>query len=202
MLTPAEILGPEGRIAARLDSYEHRPQQIEAALAIEDALADSRHCLVEAGTGVGKSMAYLIPAVDWATTNNERVVISTATINLQDQLIGKDLPILAQALGMPFRAAVVKGRNNYLCPRRLATLRRRGPTSVGEMRVLAKILVWLLDSSTGDKGEISLRGFEENAVWARLSAQDEGCTLERCDSQMHGTCPFFKARSEAESEPD
>ena len=100
---------------------------------------------------------------------------------------------------MECRAAVVKGRSNYLCPRRLATLRRRRPTSVGELRVLAKILVWLLESDSGDKGEISLRGFEENVVWSRLSAEDEGCTLDRCGDQMHGACPFYKARRDAEA---
>jgi DNA polymerase-3 subunit epsilon/ATP-dependent DNA helicase DinG len=157
------------------------------------------HLMIEAPTGVGKSLAYLIPALYWATTNNERVVISTATINLQDQLINKDLPLVGQALGIPFRAAVLKGRGNYLCPRRLATLRRRGPTSVGEVRVLAKILVWLLDTESGDKGEISLRGFEENVVWSRLSAEDEGCTMERCSEQMGGACPIYKARRAAEA---
>ena len=148
--------------------------------AVTSAFNEDEHLMVEAPTGVGKSLAYLIPAIYWATQNNERVVISTATINLQDQLINKDLPILREALGLPFQAAVLKGRSNYLCPRRLATLRRRGPTSVGELRVLAKILVWLLESDSGDKGEISLRGFDENAVWSRLSAEDEGCSLERC----------------------
>src|SRR5690606_38494836 len=116
-----------------------------------------------------------------------------------DQLIDKDLPILSEALGVECRAAVVKGRGNYLCPRRLATLRRRRPTSVGELRVLAKILVWLLESDSGDKGEISLHGFEENVVWSRLSAEDEGCTLDRCGDQMHGACPFYKARRDAEA---
>ena len=142
---------------------------------------------------------YLVPAVLWATQNNERVVISTATINCRSKLIAKDLPMLAQALDIDFRAAVVKGRSNYLCPRRLLTLRRRGATSIAELRVLAKILVWLLDSDSGDRGEISLRGYEENAIWARLSAADEGCTLDRCHDQMHGVCPFYKARRAAES---
>jgi DNA polymerase-3 subunit epsilon/ATP-dependent DNA helicase DinG len=94
---------------------------------------------------------------------------------------------------------VLKGRSNYLCPRRLSTLRRRGPTSTGELRVLAKILVWLLESESGDRGEISLRGFEENAIWSRLSAEDEGCTSERCSSQMGGACPLYKARRAAEA---
>ena len=188
-----------GELARYFPGYEHREQQVDMLRAVARAFNEDEHLMIEAPTGVGKSLAYLIPAIYWAMQNNERVVISTATINLQDQLINKDLPILAEALGVECRAAVVKGRGNYLCPRRLATLRRRRPTSVGELRVLAKILVWLLESDSGDKGEISLRGFEENVVWSRLSAEDEGCTLERCGDQMHGACPFYKARRSAES---
>jgi DNA polymerase-3 subunit epsilon/ATP-dependent DNA helicase DinG len=195
----AAIIEDGGRMAQHFPAYEHRPQQVEMLRAVAAAINQDNHLMIEAPTGVGKSMAYLIPAIYWATMNNQRVVISTATINLQDQLINKDLPILREALGIPFEAAVLKGRSNYLCPRRLATLRRRGPTSVGELRVLAKILVWLLQSDTGDKGEISLRGFDENVVWSRLSAEDEGCTIERCSEQMHGVCPFHKARRAAEA---
>jgi ATP-dependent DNA helicase DinG len=195
----AAIIEEDGRMAQTVPGYEHRPQQVEMLRAVADAFNSGEHLMIEAPTGVGKGLAYLIPAIYWATFNNERVIVSTATITLQDQLINKDLPVLHEALGIPFKAAVLKGRSNYLCPRRLATLRRRGPTSVGEMRVLAKILVWLLESDSGDKGEISLRGFDENVVWSRLSAEDEGCTLERCGDQMHGACPFYKARREAES---
>ena len=195
----ASIIEQGGELARVFAGYEDRPQQVEMLRTVAEAFNREEHLIIEAATGVGKSLGYLIPAVLWATQNNERVVISTATINLQEQLINKDLPMLAQALEIPFRATVVKGRNNYLCPRRLLTLRRRGPTSIAELRVLAKILVWLLDSDSGDRGEISLRGYEENAVWARLSAADEGCTLDRCHDQMHGVCPFYKARRAAES---
>jgi DNA polymerase-3 subunit epsilon/ATP-dependent DNA helicase DinG len=195
----ADTIEEGGRMARAFPGYEHRPEQVEMLRDVASAFNGEYHLMIEAPTGVGKSLAYLIPAIYWATHNNERVVISTATINLQDQLVDKDLPILSDSLGIPFKAAVVKGRGNYLCPRRLATLRRRGPTSVSELRVLAKILVWLLASESGDKGEISLRGFEENVVWSRLSAEDEGCALERCGDQMHGACPFYKARREAEA---
>jgi len=195
----AGLIEEGGALARAYPGYEHRPQQVQMLRAVADSFNDGDHLLIEAPTGVGKGMAYLIPAITWAVQNQERVVISTATINLQDQLIEKDLPMLREALGIPFEAAVVKGRGNYLCPRRLATLRRRKPTSASELRVLAKILVWLLQSDTGDKGEISLRGPEENAVWSRLSAEDEGCTLDRCEQQMHGACPFYKARKAAEA---
>jgi len=195
----ASIIERGGELSRVFEGYEDRPQQVEMLRRVAEAFNRDHHLMIEAATGVGKSLGYLIPAVLWAALNNERVVISTATINLQDQLLNKDLPLLQRALDLPFEAAVVKGRSNYLCPRRLLTLRRRGPTSVAELRVLAKILVWLLESDSGDRGEISLRGYEENAIWARLSAADEGCTMERCHDQMHGVCPFYKARRAAEA---
>ena len=108
--------------------------------------------LTEAGTGVGKSFAYLIPAALWALQNGLRVIVSTNTINLQDQLINKDIPDLQAALDLDLRATILKGRNNYLCPRRMEAMRRRGPETPNEMRVFAKILVWLQGSGTGDRG--------------------------------------------------
>jgi ATP-dependent DNA helicase DinG len=155
--------------------------------------------LVEAGTGTGKSLAYLIPAAYWAIKNNTRVVISTNTINLQDQLINKDIPDLQGALNIPVRAAVLKGRSNYLCPRRVEALRRRKPENVHEARVLAKVLVWLLDSRTGDRTEINLNGNIERMVWSRLSAEDEGCRLEVCLKRTGGRCPFYRAKIAAEN---
>jgi len=193
------IIDEGGALSQAIPNFDRRPQQIEMARAVTDAFNRGQHILIEAGTGTGKSIAYLVPAILWAVTNNQRVVISTNTINLQEQLINKDLPILQQALNTPFRAAVLKGRSNYLCPRRLAAIRRRKPTSVDELRTLAKILVWLLESQTGDRGEISLRGPIENITWQRLSAEDEGCLLDRCRSIMGGVCPFYKARKAAES---
>ncbi len=193
------LIDDDGALAAAIPAFEQRPQQIEMARAVVRAFNTGHHALIEAGTGTGKSIAYLVPALEWAMTNNQRVVISTNTINLQEQLINKDLPVLHEALGQDFRAVVLKGRGNYLCPRRLAAIRRRRPTSVEELRTLAKILVWLLESPTGDRGEISLRGPAENITWQRLSAEDEGCLLERCRAVMDGSCPFYKARKAAES---
>ncbi|MCB9451682.1 MAG: DEAD/DEAH box helicase family protein [Anaerolineaceae bacterium] len=197
--TVTEILGDSGVMAQRLEGYEKRDQQIAMATAITEFFNTSQHAFIEAGTGTGKSIAYLIPSILWATQNRERVVISTNTINLQEQLIDKDLPKLAEILDTPFKAVVLKGRSNYLCPRRLAIARRRQPTHVDALRTLAKILVWLLESKTGDRGEISLRGPIEQDTWGRLSAEDEGCGIEQCKSQMDGICPFYRARKAAES---
>jgi DNA polymerase-3 subunit epsilon/ATP-dependent DNA helicase DinG len=155
--------------------------------------------MVEASTGVGKSFAYLIPAAIWSQQNNARVVISTNTINLQDQLIHKDIPDLRQAMDLDFQASVLKGRSNYLCPRRLENFRRRGPETAEEVRILAKIMVWLLDSASGDRAELNLNGAPERDVWTRISAEDEACTQETCMQRTGGTCPFYRARQAAHS---
>jgi DNA polymerase-3 subunit epsilon/ATP-dependent DNA helicase DinG len=196
----AAIIEPGGLIENIIPGYESRQSQVRMLKTVTNALSSEQHLIIEAPTGTGKSIAYAIPAIYWAAANNERVVISTATIALQDQLIRQDIPLLQEVLGIDFKAAVMKGRSNYLCPRRLRTLRRRPPTSIEELRVLAKILVWLQEEgASGDKGDISLRGGAEQITWVRLSAQDEGCTRGRCESQMHGACPFYKARRAAEA---
>jgi DNA polymerase-3 subunit epsilon/ATP-dependent DNA helicase DinG len=148
--------------------------------AVADAFSQQKHLMVEAGTGTGKSLAYLIPAAAWALQNGERVVISTNTIALQDQLVNKDIPDMIAALDLDINVSVLKGRNNYLCPRRLNLLRKRQPENVDELRVLAKVLVWLQSSDSGDRNEINLNGPIERTVWSRLSAEDEGCKLETC----------------------
>lgn len=153
---------------------------------------------------VHNSVGYLIPAAVWALQNNERVVISTNTLNLQDQLIRKDVPDLQAALGLDFRVALLKGRSHYLCPRRLDSLRRHGPKTADEMRVLAKVLVWLNESEghTDAAGlplnELSL-GPHERAIWLRISAEDEGCTGDMCQGKMQGRCPFYRARRAAQA---
>src|SRR3954471_16099841 len=135
-LSSADILGPDGRIAARLANYEQRPQQLQMADAVARAIAAKRHLVAEAGTGVGKSFAYLVPAILAATEreaekrvgNSEKqkaesaspkIVISTHTISLQEQLIQKDLPLLNAVIPREFSAVLVKGRRNYLSLRRL-----------------------------------------------------------------------------------
>ena len=193
------VLEYGGPFASYFSDYEYRPQQVEMLRSVAKAFSKKVHLLVEAGTGTGKSFAYLVPAAMWAVKNNTRVVISTNTINLQDQLIKKDIPDLCSVLKMDLRATVLKGRSNYLCPRRLETLRQRGPGSVDEMRVLAKILVWSERSGSGDRGEINLNGPAERDIWLRLSAEDEGCQAESCQVRIAGGCPFYRARQAAQS---
>ncbi len=191
-----EYGGPFSRYFA---AYEQRPQQVEMMRAVTHALSYGQHLMVEAGTGTGKSFAYLVPAALWSTENDLRVVISTNTINLQDQLIKKDIPDLCKALGIDLRATVLKGRSNYLCPRRLEIMRQRGPESVEEMRVLAKVLVWLSQNGSGDRNEINLNGPIERDKWMRISAEDEGCKAEVCMSRTGGGCPFYQSKQAAQS---
>jgi ATP-dependent DNA helicase DinG len=201
-LAPEEasaILEPGGELSRVQPDYEHRAQQVRMTEAVAGALSSGRHLLVEAGTGTGKSLAYLIPAFLWARKNGRRVVVSTNTINLQDQLIQKDIPLLRQVLGEELGAAVLKGRSNYLCPSRMEALVRLRPRTPEEMRILAKVLVWQSRGGSGDRTDLSLSGPAEVAAWSRLSADDEGCTMEACLQRTGGTCPFFLARSSAEA---
>ncbi len=193
----ASILEYGGPFSSYFEAYEQRPEQVEMLRAVTDALSTGRHLMVEAGTGVGKSFAYLVPAALFAIQNNTRVVVSTNTINLQDQLIKKDIPDLRAALNLDLRAAVLKGRSNYLCPRRLQYMRQRFPANENEMRVLAKVLVWLLENQSGDRNEINLTGPAEREVWARMSAEDDACGGESCVKHTGGACPFYKARQAA-----
>src|SRR5258706_3573179 len=193
----ASILEYGGPFSQYFESYEQRPEQVEMLKAVTNALSYGNHLIVEAGTGVGKSFAYLVPAALFAIQNNTRVVVSTNTINLQDQLIKKDIPGLQAALKSNLRAAVLKGRVNYLCPRRLDYLRTHGPRDANEMRVLAKILVWALENISGDRNEINLTGPAERDVWARLSAEDDNCTTEMCVGRMGEACSFHLAKQAA-----
>ncbi len=195
----ASILEYGGPFSQYFEAYEHRPEQLDMLRAVTNALSRGNHLLVEAGTGVGKSFAYLVPAALFALQNNTRVVISTNTINLQDQLIQKDIPDLRAALNLDLRAAVLKGRANYLCPRRLENIKRFGPRNEDEMRVLAKILVWQMTDPSGDRNAINLNGNTEREVWLRLSAEDDACTTETCLKRTGGACPFHRAKTAAQS---
>ncbi|NMC46228.1 MAG: DNA polymerase III subunit epsilon [Chloroflexi bacterium] len=186
-----------GSFSRYIPQFESRSQQVEMAHMIASALNNSQHFMVEAGTGTGKSFAYLVPAALWSTRNQARVVISTNTINLQDQLIKKDIPDTKAALDLDLRATVLKGRRNYLCPRRLEGLRYRGPRTREEVRILAKVLVWLEKGGSGDRGELNLNGGQEWDVWSRLSAEDETCGAEACMARMGGVCPYYLARQRA-----
>lgn len=199
----AQMLEPGGAFAKQFPSYEFRPEQVKMLRAVAKAFSEGQHAMVEAGTGTGKSFAYLVPAAQWAIQNGQRVVISTNTINLQEQLLHKDVPDVEAALKLGLKAALLKGRSNYLCPRRLDNARRHRPKQADEMRVLSKVLVWLAtesptDGEDGERPPLSL-GPGDRAAWVRLSAEDENCSMNTCQTRMHGSCAYFQARRAAEA---
>ena len=195
----ASVLEYGGPFSQYFEAYEQRPQQVDMLKAVTNALSNGNHLLVEAGTGVGKSFAYLVPAAMFAVQNNTRVVISTNTINLQDQLIKKDIPDLQAALNLDVRASVLKGRSNYLCPRKVESMRSHGPANANEMRVLAKLIVWGLENKSGDRNELNLTGPIEREIWNRLSAEDDNCSTDTCLGRAGGTCPFYRAKQAAQN---
>ncbi len=194
----AAFLEPRGVLARQIPQFEHREQQVMMARAVADALSRGSHLIVEAGTGTGKSIAYLLPAALYALENNTRVVISTNTKNLQEQLLQKDIPTVQQALQRPLRAAVLKGRANYLCPHRFARLLESDVKKPEVVRVLGKVLVWLAQDGSGDRAEINLNGPVEQAIWQRISADAPMCKADRCLQVSGGACPFQYARNAAE----
>ena len=192
-VTVAAVFAPDGPLAHRLVGYEDRPQQRELAAAIEGTFRDGGALLAEAGTGVGKSLAYLVPAVGRAL-GGERVIVSTHTLPLQDQLVRKDLPALQEALGSTVEIAVLKGRSNYLCPRRWQSFRGLVATR-DEARLLLKTLVWRTATNSGDRAELNLLGSESD-LWGRISADDETCDARRC-ARVAGGCYLQRAREAA-----
>lgn len=195
-----EILGPQGLMAKAFPGFEHRPEQVEMMQAVAEALNCGKHLIVEAGTGTGKSIAYLLPAIFFALDNNVPLVISTNTINLQEQLTGKDIPDLIKALEGHFpglRYAQLKGRSNYLCLRRWNLLRRSQALTRDEVRFLLRTLVWVATTPTGDRAELTLRGGDP-VLWSRVCSQGESCLGGQCIYQKRGHCFLYRARRQAE----
>jgi DNA polymerase-3 subunit epsilon/ATP-dependent DNA helicase DinG len=188
-----------GPLARALVAYEPRLEQVRMAQHVAGTLNVGGHLLVEAGTGTGKGLAYLLPAAVRALAADQRVVVSTATTNLQDQLFEHDLPLVAAALGpeMPLRAAVLKGRGNYLCLQRWQLLTQSQDLAIEERTLLIKTLFWLPRTETGDRAELHLTPGEEEA-WLRLSATTEACTPTRCTYHRIGVCFLARARRIAE----
>ena len=189
----ASALGPDGLVARSLKGYEHRPEQIAMAEAVDRAFRAGRHLIAEAGTGVGKSFAYLVPAIHLATREKRRVLLSTYTISLQEQLVEKDLPLLAKALGLEFRAVLVKGRANYLCLRRLERASRLAATlftSAAERRELERLEEWAL--ATGDGSLSDLAPLPAPRVWDRVCAEHGNCRGRKCLHERR--CFYQRAR--------
>lgn len=227
MLTSQDILGPQGRIAARLKHYEARPQQLAMADAVADAIRQRKHLVVEAGTGVGKSFAYLVPAILYATESQQaaegpanddpstaakkpapaqppsaeqkeddeprRVIVSTHTISLQEQLMGKDLPLLKAVFPYEFTAVLVKGRHNYVSLRRLdGAMRRAGglfasPAELAELRGLNQ---WSHTTHDGSLSDLDHRPL--STVWDEVASDHGNCMGRQCPT--YGRCFYYQAR--------
>ena len=197
-----DFFGPGGALGQLFPGYESRPQQAEMAQAVARAFNQHDTLLVEAGTGTGKSIGYLVPAALYALQHGERVVISTNTINLQDQLASKDIPILQHILeaadpDLPaLRAVQLKGRSNYLCLKRYQMLRDQPEHSEEQTRALVKIQLWLPATNTGDRSELVLMR-NEAAAWNNVNVNPDMCLRQRCP--LYKECFYFKARHEAEA---
>ncbi len=202
-ITVADILGPEGSIARRLENYEDRPQQLEMAEAVAAAIERKHHLIVEAGTGVGKSFAYLAPAIlaatepppaaGDATTSPRRVVISTQTIALQEQLMQKDLPLLNSVIPREFSAVLVKGRRNYLSLRRMASAMNRASSLFErdeDFVELRRLNQWSQETHDGSLADLDPG--PTPIVWDEVASDSGNCLGRRCPT--HSKCFYYAAR--------
>ena len=197
-----QLMSPTGPFAQAFSGFEQRAEQVEMLNSVTQAIYEGQKLVVEGGTGVGKSMAYLLPAALFAAARGLRVVISTNTINLQEQLIRKDIPALIKVLegsgvveeGL-IKATQLKGRTNYLCLRRWNYLAHSENPSADEARLLSKTAVWLQDTVGGDRSEINLSG-RDAFTWSKVSAGEKGgCPALRSSS---GACFLRSARERAD----
>ncbi|MCP4190334.1 MAG: DEAD/DEAH box helicase [Planctomycetaceae bacterium] len=203
-LTPSDILGPDGRLSDRLTGYESREQQIQMADAVAQALDEQRHLIVEAGTGTGKSFAYLVPAIlavsDPAVDESvrpRRIVVSTHTISLQQQLMTNDLPILNSVIPREFTAVLVKGRSNYLSIRRLMNAADRMKNLFSEPEdtdQLRDLLSWSKSTTDGSLADLNFR--PKGSVWDEVASDSSNCLGRSCPH--HKSCFYYQARRRAQ----
>lgn len=186
----------DGILSSTFNNYEFRPQQLQMLKTIKEAFTYNLHALIEAGTGTGKSLAYLIPALLWSQEHKCKIIITTNTIALQEQLYQIDVPFLEKGLNCKLPVSIVKGRNNYLCLRRFHKLCNENQSLFWREKVfLVQVDNWLNQTCTGDKEEINLNS-HENEYWSQISSQIETCVGNKCTYQQQ--CYFWKNRKEAE----
>ncbi|MGH7143268.1 MAG: ATP-dependent DNA helicase, partial [Planctomycetota bacterium] len=192
------VFAPDGPLSRVFKNYEMREEQVEMAVAVGAALSDGRHLVVEAGTGTGKSLAYLVPAVLFSLRNHTPVVISTHTKTLQGQLMNKDLPILRKALGKVFKAALLKGRSNYLCLRKFNELLRGAQAQLepDEYEPMPGVVSWAAATPDGDvEGLATFDAARDWRLWSKLHTVGADCLGRKC--RYFTRCFVFKARGEA-----
>jgi predicted DnaQ family exonuclease/DinG family helicase len=191
----AGLLGPEGPLAQVLPGYEHRESQMQMLLAVAQIQARGGTLVVEAGTGTGKSLAYLLPSIARAVRHRQRVVVSTNTHTLQEQLMSKDLPGLREWLPWDFKAVLLKGRSNYVSLRRWRRYLAEPCSDADELMFKLKILIWLHSTESGDRSELRLHGREE-VFWTRIASDPLDCVGIHCTKE---DCYVHRARAEAET---
>lgn len=196
--TVSKLLSVNGPFSKAFSGFEHRPEQEQMLASVTRAMYRSEHLVVEGGTGVGKSMSYLLPSALFALSKGQRVVISTNTINLQEQLMNKDIPALTGVLeesGLVeegvLKAALLKGRSNYLCLRRWNHLARNESPTIDDARLLSKTSIWMQETVNGDRSEINLSGRDFNS-WGQISAGEKGF----CPGLRDGSPCFLRAARE------
>src|SRR3981081_1463135 len=179
----------ENGLLSKAKNFEFRPQQHDMAVAVARALEEDRHLVVEAGTGVGKSLAYLVPAILMALEQKKTAIVSTHTINLQEQLLYKDIPILKKILPVEFDAALMKGRQNYLCPRRLerALQQANEQFSTPGAAELARVVEWARTTKDGTLSDLAIE--PDPKVWAQVCSEAHICTGKTCGQ---GSQCFFQ----------
>lgn len=194
-LTLKDIFSPGGIVSDHLQGYEFREEQLNMANAVARAFAASEHLIVEAGTGVGKSFAYLIPAISLALKTEQTVVVSTNTISLQEQLITKDLPFLEQVLPREFKAVLAKGRRNYLSRRRLNSLLtyERGLfDTMEEVEQVRDIVQWVETTEDGSQADLPIQ--PNINIWEKVKSDRDNCLGRKCPT--YDVCFYFNARNE------
>ncbi|MFH1613889.1 MAG: helicase C-terminal domain-containing protein [Planctomycetota bacterium] len=195
-LNVSEIFSPNGDIARAYTGFETRPQQLKMACAVQTAFEKPAYLVVEAGTGVGKSFAYLVPAVSQVLTAKAKVLISTFTITLQEQLINKDIPFLIRAIDRPFTAVLAKGRANYLCLRRMNFAKRRGQSLFNDFgKSLQDIIQWASQTADGSLSDLT---FPVSAnLWDAVKSEHGNCKARKCPHYRN--CFYWRARRKLES---
>src|SRR5271167_3735256 len=200
LISQVEQIFSESGILSKSKNFEFRPQQQEMAVAVARALQNREHLAVEAGTGVGKSLAYLIPAILFALAQKKKAVVSTHTINLQEQLTEKDLPMLAQILPVKFSFTMLKGRANYLCTRRLQKAMQQSGNlfTSSEAEELKRIYEWSKKTTDGSLSDFEIE--PDAKVWAQVCSERGLCSPKTCGYQSdfskdHDVCFFQRARN-------
>lgn len=189
------ILLPGGLLSKEFEYFETRDSQVEMLEGVIDAFNGNMINVTEAGTGVGKSFSYIIPAIEWAHTNKERVVISTATINLQQQLMDKDIPVISKITGLKIKSVLVKGRGNFICLRRLEDSIREMALFSEEEDELATLYKWSRITDTGSRSDLSF--VPDKNLWNRVCSESDACMGMKCP--MREKCFVLKLRKEAAS---